>query len=77
MCCHYLSRCIDADKSVLAGMSLSALIRMASNLVEIIAAVLDASDYVTEMKISTIAPWLILFSLIRLYVFFMSVELPF
>jgi len=38
-------------------------------LVEVVAAVVDVSDYITEMKLSTIAPWLTLFSLIRLYVF--------
>jgi len=63
-----LRRCIDADESVLAGVSLSLLARMANNLVEVVAAVVDVSDYITEMKMSTVAPWLTLFSLIHLYV---------
>jgi len=63
---YVLCRCVDADKSVLAGVSLTLLTRMADNLVEVIAAVLDVSDYVTETKMSTVDPWLTLFSLIRL-----------
>jgi len=70
-----LCRCIDADESVLASVSPIVLTRMAGNLIEVIAAVLDASDYVAEMKISTVAPWLTLFSLIRLYVFTVSLGL--
>jgi len=38
---------------------------MSNNLIEVLATVIDVSDYATEMKIPTVTPWLLLFSLIH------------
>jgi len=39
---------------------------MANSLIEVLAAMIVVGDYATEMKIPTVAPWLLLFSLIHL-----------
>jgi len=39
--------------------------RMASNLVEVLAMVIDVGDYATEMKIPSVSPWLLLYALIH------------
>jgi len=39
---------------------------MANNLVEVLATMIDVGDYATEMKIPSIAPWLLLYALIHL-----------
>jgi len=42
---------------------------MANNLVELLATLIDVSDYATDMKIPTVTPWLLLYSLIHSYVY--------
>jgi len=42
---------------------------MANTLIEVLATVIDVSDYASEMKIPTVTPWLLLYSLIHRYVF--------
>ena len=66
---YYLYRCVEADESVLSSVSQSVLVRMSSTLVEVVTTVIDVSDYVTEMKMATVVPWILLFYLIRLSVF--------
>ena len=56
---------MESDESVLAAVSPSVPIRMANNLVEVLATVIDVGDYATEMKIPSIVPWLLLYTLIH------------
>ena len=69
---HYITcslcSCVDTDELVLDSLSAAALKRMANNLIEVLAAGIEAGDYGAEMTIPSVTPWLLLFSVIRLYV---------
>jgi len=66
---YSLCRCIEADESILSTVSPSVPIRLANNLIEVVAMLIDVGDYATEMKIPSVAPWILLFSVIHLSVF--------
>ena len=56
---------MDCDDSVLSTVSLPVPVRLSNTLVEVLATVIDVSDYATVMKIPSVTPWLLLYSLIH------------
>ena len=63
---HYLfSRVLEKDLSVVKSLPSAKLVRFSQNLVQMIDTNMSLHESVTDMKIDTLLPWVLLYQLIK------------